>query len=107
MPKDGKEPQSYGSGADWVTGKTGQQVNDQKDVPAPEHRQFYDERHEPGTTSEDQGGKVSDVQLAESDAGLPAPAAAPGKAESMSVTGVTSADGGTKMDGYFRKRDYE
>lgn len=32
MPKDTKEPQSYGSGPDWVTGKTGQKVTDEKPV---------------------------------------------------------------------------
>lgn len=55
MPGDTKEPQSYGSGKDWVTGKTGQEVNPHESEPTPEHR------------GKDQGGKISDVQLAESD----------------------------------------
>ena len=65
MPKDTREPQSYGSGSDWVTGRTGQEVNDQKSTPAPEHREFYDDRRESETSQEHQGGKVSDVQKRE------------------------------------------
>ena len=91
MPNDQREPQSYGSDADWVTGKTGQQVNEQTGEPAPEPREF-----------EDQGGKVSDVQLAEN--------AQPGgrpEGEHEPVSKVTAAEGGAKRGGYFKKRDYE
>ena len=102
MPKDQREPQSYGSNADWVTGRTGQQVNEQKSEPAPEHREFYDERRDSETSHEAQGGKVSDVQLAEN--------AQPGgrpEEEHEPVSKVTAAEGGTKLGGYFKKRDYE
>jgi hypothetical protein len=102
MPKDTREPQSYGSGADWVTGRTGQQVNEQKDAPAPEHRDFYDERRGSDTNAPDQGGKTSDVQLAES----AQPSGAP-SGEHEPVTKVTSAEGGAKRGGFFKKRDYE
>ena len=102
MPKEGKEPQSYGSGTDWVSGNTGQQVHDQKSTPAPEHDAFYDDRRESETSHGDQGGKVSDVELAE--AAHPQ-TTAPG--DHAPVTGVTSAQGGSKRDGYFKKRDYE
>lgn len=102
MPKDTREPQSYGSGSDWVTGRTGQEVNDQKGEPAPEHRQFYDERRESETTVKDQGGKTSDVQLAESDQ----PEGRP-EGEFEPVSRVISAEGGSKRGGYFKKRDYE
>jgi hypothetical protein len=67
MPGDTKEPQSYGSGKDWVTGKTGQEVNPHESEPAPEHRGFYDNRRDSETSGKDQGGKISDVQRAESD----------------------------------------
>lgn len=102
MPQDTKEPQSYGSGSDWVTGKTGQKVNDQKAEPAPEHRDFYDEQRTAGTSHEDQGGKTSDVQLAESDTPQGG-----GTGGSNPVTGVTSSEGGSKRDSFFKKRDYE
>lgn len=97
-----KEPQSYGSGSDWVTGRTGQQVNDQNSEPAPEHRDFYDSRRESDTNAPDQGGKTSDVQLADN--------AQPGgkpTGEFEHVSGVTSAEGGAKRGGFFKKRDYE
>ena len=103
MPKDTREPQSYGSGSDWVTGRTGQQVNDQKGEPAPEHREFYDERRESETTGPDQGGKVSEAQLADNVqpvSGQTEDAYAP-------VSRVTSAEGGSKRGGFFKKRDYE
>lgn len=104
MPKDAREPQSYGSGADWVTGRTGQEVNDQDGGPAPEHREFYDERRESETnaSADDQGGKASDFQLAEN----AQPEGEP-SGEHAPVSKVTAAEGGSKRDGYFKKRDYE
>ena len=105
MPKDGREPQSYGSEKDWVTGRTGQEVNDQKSEPAPEHREFYDEsRASERSASEDhQGGRVSEVQLAEN---VQPASGTIGEAESP-VSKVTVAEGGSKTGGYFKKRDYE
>lgn len=102
MPGDTREPQSYGSGSDWVTGKTGQEVNEQKSEPAPEHRDFYDERRESESTAPDQGGHTSDFQLAES----AEPAGTPTGEESP-VTKVTPQQGGAKRDSFFKKRDYE
>jgi hypothetical protein len=97
-----REPQSYGSGSDWVTGRTDQKVNDQKSVPAPEHREFYDDRRESETTSEAQGGQTSEVQLAEN----AQPSGRP-TGEHATVAGVRSEEGGAKRDSFFRKRDYE
>ncbi len=102
MPKDTKEPQSYGSEKDWVTGKTGQEVNDQASAPAPEHREFYDERRESEESHRAQGGKTSSVQLAEN--------VRPGGGtndEQSPISGVTTTPGGAKRGGYFKKRDYE
>ena len=102
MAKDGKEPQSYGSGPDWVSGKTGQSVNEQADTPPPEHQAFYDERRTDDTSSAAQGGLTSDVQRAErSDA---EPAASPAEGATARITAQT---GGAKRDSYFKKRDYE
>lgn len=103
MPKDTREPQSYGSGADWVSGRTGQEVNDQKGEPAPEHREFYDDRRESETTGEHQGGKTSAVQLAEN----VQPAGGGGEVAHDPVSKVTAAEGGSKRGGFFKKRDYE
>ena len=102
MPKDTKEPQSYGSEKDWVTGRTGQEVNDQDAAPAPEHREFYDERREAEESRGVQGGLTSPVQLAENvqPGGRPTDERSP-------ISGVTTTPGGAKRGGYFRKRDYE
>lgn len=105
MPGETKEPQSYGSGPDWVTGKTGQKVHDQKSEPPAEHREFYDNRHESEETSAVQGGLPSAQQEAESAA---QPQAASGAQDQHTpATKVSAKDGGAKRDSYFRKRDYE
>jgi hypothetical protein len=97
-----KEPQSYGSGSDWVTGKTGQDVNDQKSTPAPEHQEFYDERRESESSSPAQGGQTSDFQLAEN----AEPDGRP-SGEHSPIAKVTTEAGGAKRDSFFKKRDYE
>lgn len=102
MPKDTKEPQSYGSGSDWLTGRTGQEVNDQKSEPAPEHREFYDDRRSSESPSSDRGGLTSDHQLAES----AEPIGSPTGGDSP-VAGVTAQPSGAKRDSFFKKRDYE
>ena len=93
MPKDQKEPQSYGSGPDWVTGKTGQEVNDQDD-PGVVQASGLPPENAGGTHVPDDRESVAHPTINASGSHAP-------------VTGVTSAEGGTKTDGYFRKRDYE
>lgn len=102
MPKDMKEPQSYGSEKDWVTGKTGNEVNDQDSAPQPEHQDFYDEKIEREDIDGNSGGKVSPVQAAENvqSAGDPS-------GETTPVQKVTAEDSGARKDSYFKKRDYE
>jgi hypothetical protein len=102
MPRDMKEPQSYGSGEDWVTGKTGEKVNPQASTPPAEHRDFYDSRRSSETTAPDQGGHTSDFQLAEN-------AEPTGHATGAEdpVKKVTAEEGGSKRDSFFKKRDYE
>ncbi|HEX2834874.1 MAG TPA: hypothetical protein VHW00_17810 [Thermoanaerobaculia bacterium] len=97
-----REPQSYGSNEEWVTGRTDQNVNDPKATPSPEHRPFYDDRRESETSHSHQGGKTSDVQLAEN----AQPAGRAGDAFE-STTGINTHEGGAKRGSYFRKRDYE
>lgn len=104
MPKDTKEPQSYGSEKDWVTGRTGQEVNDQDAAPPPEQAEFYDERRESEASAPAQGGLTSPVQLAEN-------AQATGRTtmdeHDSPLNGVTTSPGGAKRGGFFKKRDYE
>jgi hypothetical protein len=103
MPGDTKEPQSYGSGQDWTTGKTGQEVNRQKSEPPPEHQEFYDERRESEENRDVQGGQTSPVQLADS--------AQPSDGEATDphdpTSKVTTRESGAKRDSFFKKRDYE
>ena len=105
MPKETKEPQSYGSQEDWTTGRTGGTVNDQKSAPPPEHEEFYDDRRESETTDSDnsQGGKTSPVQLAEN----VQPGSGRPTGDDSPIPGVTTTDGGAKRNGYFKRRDYE
>jgi hypothetical protein len=101
MPRDEREPQSYGSDEDWVTGRTGQQVNDPKSSPAPEHREFYDDRRDSERSAPDQGGRPT-----EGDAPiLDHPTAH--SADAPSGQKVTVRESGAKRNSYFRKRDYE
>lgn len=100
MPKDTKEPQSYGSGPDWLTGRTGQQVNDPESAPPAGQREFYDDRRESETSAPDQGGRTSEVQMGESDQ----PDGKPSVEESPRIT---TEEGGAKRDSFFKKRDYD
>lgn len=105
MASDGNEPQSYGSGEDWVTGETGEEVNPPKSSPAPEHEEFYKSRHDSDSSAPHQGGHTSGVQLAEcAQGGSDHPDGA--DADRQPVTKVTSKEGGAKHDSFFRKRDY-
>lgn len=103
--KSGNEPQSYGSDADWVTGKTGQQVNDPKAAPPnSQHGDFYESRRDSEQSGQHQGGKVSGEQRADN--------AQPGggggaEAEDQPVKKVTGAEGGADRSSYFKERDYE
>jgi hypothetical protein len=104
MSSDGNEPQSYGSGEDWVSGETGEEVNPPKSAPAPEHQDFYKSRHDSDNSAPHQGGFTSGVQLAECDSCADDRDADPD--DRQPVTKVTSKDGGAKHDSFFRKRDY-
>jgi hypothetical protein len=103
--KSGNEPQSYGSDAEWVTGKTGQQVNNPKAAPPnSQHGDFYESRHDSGESGPEQGGKLSGVDGdsgTQVDACLIEPdAEQPGKK-------VATAEGGAVRDSFFKERDYE
>ena len=108
MPSDGNEPQSYGSGEDWVTGETGEEINPPKSAPSLEHREFYDPRRESETSAPHQGGNMSGVQLhecAHMDDDCEHVEGA-GDGENQPISKVTSRHGGAKHDSFFRKRDY-
>jgi hypothetical protein len=89
---DKKEPQSYGSQGDWVSGKTGQKAN-------PEQPGSFDERRENETSAPHQGGDTSPVQSREH--------AMPSGPPADSGHNVTVSESGAKRGGYFKERDYE
>ena len=86
---DAKEPQSYGSQADWLTGNTAQEVNRQKGQPNSQRGDFFAER--------DQKDTVSPQQLADNE--QPTGAATGEHTPTQKVT--------DKRRGYFKKRDYK
>lgn len=100
----GNEPQSYGSSAEWLTGRTGQTVEGTPQRATRHDEAFYEDRHQPARTDQaDAGGKVSEVQLAESDS-VPLPA------RSATATGSATrhADAGAEQrKSYWRDRDYK
>jgi hypothetical protein len=106
MASDKNEPQSYGSGEEWVTGETGQKVNAPKSSPTAEHQEFYDSRRDAEGSAPHQGGHTSAAQLADHEQAS-APAGNAAETDHQPVTKVTSNEGGAKRDSFFRKRDYE
>lgn len=96
------EPQSYGSQGEWVTGKTGENVNQQKSEPAAEHAGFYESRHESETSAPHQGGEVSEVQEQEN---VPA-GASPVDDDVNANKRVSGQETGAKRSSFFKDRDY-
>jgi hypothetical protein len=96
------EPQSYGSNGEWLKGKTGQTVERTPERTDRHDESFYESRHElPPDRSI--GGKVGEIQAAESSDPMDETAPAP------SVTGTASTRVATDSDqrkSYFRDRDY-
>lgn len=78
------EPQSYGSQAEWVTGKTGQTVNREPERPAADDGAIA---AQPGET--DPPGRPRPIAESE-----------------QPVMSVTSTPDGAKRGGYFKDRDY-
>ena len=99
------EPQSYGSQGEWLTGKTGETVNRTKGHPTTQHGDFYESRVDGEESRGDQGGKLSDAQLAENSQADPVCAVEP--EQEQPVQKVTGARGGARRDSQFKRRDYE
>jgi hypothetical protein len=103
MDNDKKEPQSYGSGEDWVTGDTGQTVNRLKGGPSSPDADFYASRHDqqPGTTP------AEAVESEQPDGGLKPAAPRPASGAHDSVHNVTAKESGAKRQSYWKDRDYD
>lgn len=101
--KTPKEPQSYGSEKDWLTGNTGQTVENTPNRTSRHDEQFYDSKHESEESPSPQGGTPSPDRHDD----------APRQAADKSSTPVTGT-GTTKVSdaaagdrkSYFKKRDY-
>ena len=91
MP-DKKEPQSYGSQGDWVSGHTAQKTN-------PGQPGSFEENRENDASAPHQGGDTSPVQSREH--------AMPSGPPADSGHNVTVSESGAKRGGYFKERDYE
>jgi hypothetical protein len=89
-----KEPQSYGSQGDWVSGQTGQKVNHPNS-----QQDFNDERRESESSAPHQGGDISPIQANEH--------AVPSGLPTDDNRKVSVEKSGAKRDGYFKERDYE
>ena len=96
-----REPQSYGSQGDWVSGNVDQEVNRQKDTPASDPH-FYESRRDSEESDSDQGGKVSRFQAEESAGWYPQAS----DSGNESVQKVSAQKKGAKRGGFFRDRDY-
>ena len=96
------EPQSYGSQSDWVSGKTGQQVNRQKSEPPADQSSFYENRRDSETSAPHQGGDISDVQATDN---VPLDACAIDIEETV-LKGISMHEHGAKRGSFFKDRDY-
>jgi hypothetical protein len=97
-----KEPQSYGSQGDWLTGNTGQNVTTEQRNS--QRGDFYRSRHDSEESAPHQGGEISPRQRDESERH-----AAPRRddIEAVPVQKVSAQETGARRDSFFRKRDYE
>lgn len=93
----GKEPQSYGSESDWLTGKTGQTVANTPDRVSRHDEDFYDSRHE-------QEGETPAV---EADAEDPGRAVSPVRTTDSPSTVTRAGDAVEERDSFFKDRDYD
>lgn len=95
----GREPQSYGSNREWVSGKTGQTVDDTPEKISRVDEPFYESRHEVNAKGSDQA--PSGHYSFESD-----PVAADTSAVEITGTGKTKTHEGTRHS-FFKDRDYK
>jgi len=98
-----KEPQSYGSQGDWVTGDVGEEVNRLKGHPSSQHGDFYESRHDSERSAPEQGGKISSEQIEEN----VQPAGSRDAGGKVPVNKVVNVESGAKRGGFFRDRDYK
>lgn len=96
-----KEPQSYGSEADWLSGKTGETVQNTPNRVSRHDEEFYEDRHQSKESEAPDGGmqtpKRADLKNA--------PAADQSKTE-ITGTATTKVSDASDRKSFFKKRDY-
>jgi hypothetical protein len=102
MPQS-KEPQSYGSGPDWVTGRTGQTVEDTPHRTSRHDEEFYEDRHLDDRSPGARGGLPNEVQRSEG-VDFPQPDRSETPTEGTGTTKVS--DNSDQRTSWFRERDY-
>jgi hypothetical protein len=103
--KKGAEPQSYGSNGDWLSGKTGQTVEETPQRTDRHDERFYESRHEIDPDSS-KGGEVNEVQAAESDSDAPLQSKTSGSPATESA-GIGVSGDSDQRKSFFRDRDYK
>lgn len=99
--KKPREPQSYGSDKDWLTGKTGQTVENTPDRVSRHDEEFYESRHDSSESAAKEGGQQSPKR----DDLLNT--AAPDEATTEVIDRAsTSVSQTTERESFFKKRDY-
>lgn len=96
-----REPQSYGSERDWVTGRTDQTVSETQPAGPMPDVPFYESRHD---SEQSEGGSVGAFQLQDGTDPMPPNARAEDVEPSTSWKVTESASG---RHSYWRERDYE
>lgn len=95
--EQGREPQSYGSESDWLTGKTGQTVDETPGRESRHDEEFYESRHEQEGESPAAGGDVTDTERGVS----------PARTSDSPSTTTRAGDTVEERDSFFKERDYE
>jgi hypothetical protein len=103
-PREEREPQSYGSNKEWLTGHTGEKLPEKDGIANETERKFYEPERESEHSHGTQGGMVAEETL-ETAAEQPVE-----NAHEAPVTGTAtqkiSSQLGDEKEGYFKKRDY-
>lgn len=94
------EPQSYGSGKDWLQGTTGQTVEGTPHRASRHDEAFYDQSLDAHRDSASEAHAAPDA--------APRPAGSPsGATGATSLGGKKIAESNATRQSYFRKRDYD
>jgi hypothetical protein len=104
MPRDEKEPQSYGGQGGWVSGGTGQNLNGSGDRTDVQHDDFYAPRRETEVNVPPLGGGPQPAWTDHVDVLQPVSTVTEVEDPARKVT---AEKGGARREGFFKSRDYQ